>query len=145
MGNTCKPMAVSFQCMTKFTTIKKKNFCSHKKIEKEIKIKSCSSHLQYICSDQKKKTKKTNLILFFTRLLISYDFFRALPNPLVSNFKMYHKFNLSLPSFPSWPSAIASRQLCPLLFSPLTICSPGTVQVIFFKLCSGSSGKEPTC
>ena len=24
MGNTCKPMAVSFQCMTKFTTIKKK-------------------------------------------------------------------------------------------------------------------------
>ena len=29
MGNTCKPMAVSFQCMTKFTTnlkkIKKKN------------------------------------------------------------------------------------------------------------------------
>ena len=25
MGNTCKPMAVSFQCMTKFTTNKKKN------------------------------------------------------------------------------------------------------------------------
>ena len=24
IGNTCKPMAVSFQCMTKFTTIKKK-------------------------------------------------------------------------------------------------------------------------
>ena len=24
MGNTCKPMAVSFQCMTKFTTSKKK-------------------------------------------------------------------------------------------------------------------------
>ena len=23
MGNTCKPMAVSFQCMTKYTTIKK--------------------------------------------------------------------------------------------------------------------------
>ena len=29
MGNTCKPMAVSFQCMTKFTTNKKK---SEKKI-----------------------------------------------------------------------------------------------------------------
>ena len=29
MGNTCKPMAVSFQCMTKFTTKKKK-----KKIKK---------------------------------------------------------------------------------------------------------------
>ena len=25
MGNTCKPMAVSFQCMTKFTTKKKQN------------------------------------------------------------------------------------------------------------------------
>ena len=25
MGNTCKPMAVSFQCMTKFTTNKKIN------------------------------------------------------------------------------------------------------------------------
>ena len=25
MGNTCKPMAVSFQCMTKSTTIKKNN------------------------------------------------------------------------------------------------------------------------
>ena len=24
MGDTCKPMAVSFQCMTKFTTKKKK-------------------------------------------------------------------------------------------------------------------------
>ena len=29
MGNTCKPMAVSFQCMTKSTTNKKR-----KKIEK---------------------------------------------------------------------------------------------------------------
>ena len=27
MGNTCKPMAVSFKCMTKFTTNKKKRFC----------------------------------------------------------------------------------------------------------------------
>ena len=27
MGNTCKPMAVSFQCMTKFTTNKKKKEC----------------------------------------------------------------------------------------------------------------------
>ena len=26
MGNTCKPMAVSFQCITKSTTIKKKFF-----------------------------------------------------------------------------------------------------------------------
>ena len=33
MGNTCKPMAVSFQCMTKFTTNKKKI--------KKIKNKKC--------------------------------------------------------------------------------------------------------
>ena len=31
MGNTCKPMAVSFQCTTKFTTNKKK-----KKKENEV-------------------------------------------------------------------------------------------------------------
>ena len=32
MGNTCKPMADSFQCMTKSTTIKKKMhfWCSYK-------------------------------------------------------------------------------------------------------------------
>ena len=34
MGNTCKPMAVSFQCMTKFTTNKKKK--SEKKKEKKL-------------------------------------------------------------------------------------------------------------
>ena len=28
MGNTCKPMTVSFQCMTKFTTKKKKLHCN---------------------------------------------------------------------------------------------------------------------
>ena len=31
MGNTCKSMAVSFQCMTKFSTNKKKNI-NNKKI-----------------------------------------------------------------------------------------------------------------
>ena len=85
-------------------------------------------HLQYICSDKKKK----KLRMFFTHLLIPYAFFRALPNPLVSNFKMYHKFNPSLLSFPSWPSAISSHQLCLILFSPQTFCSPEAVQVIFF-------------
>ena len=29
MGNTCKPMAVSFQCMTKSTTKKKKKSLAH--------------------------------------------------------------------------------------------------------------------
>ena len=34
MGNTCKPMAVSFQCMTKFTTNKNNNN-KNKKIKKK--------------------------------------------------------------------------------------------------------------
>ena len=35
MGNTCKPLAVSFQCMTKSTTNKKKkNFKKRKKKKK---------------------------------------------------------------------------------------------------------------
>ena len=37
MGNSCKPMAVSFQCMTKSTTIKKK-----KKERKEKKLQHIS-------------------------------------------------------------------------------------------------------
>ena len=36
MGNTCKPMAVSFQCMTKSTTIKKKKKKKAKKKKKKI-------------------------------------------------------------------------------------------------------------
>ena len=38
MGNTCKPMAVSFQCMTKFTTnkIKKKEAIVHLRFNKII-------------------------------------------------------------------------------------------------------------
>ena len=34
MGNTCKPMAVSFQCMTKFTTNKRKKKKALKKKKK---------------------------------------------------------------------------------------------------------------
>ena len=47
MGNTCKPMAISFQCMTKFTTKKKKkDQATHavkkkKKKKKPEKIKIC--------------------------------------------------------------------------------------------------------
>ena len=39
MGNTCKPMAVSFQCMTKFTTNKKKS---------EKKVKYVSNNTGYL-------------------------------------------------------------------------------------------------
>ena len=39
MGNTCKPMAVSFQCMTKSTTNKKKiKIKIKKKIQKKSKL-----------------------------------------------------------------------------------------------------------
>ena len=43
MGNTCKPMAVSFQCMTKFTTKKqKKKNKSLDSLEVKVKVKSLS-------------------------------------------------------------------------------------------------------
>ena len=41
MGNTCKPMVVSFQCMTKSTTIKKKK---EKKKEKHTKCINQQTH-----------------------------------------------------------------------------------------------------
>ena len=44
MGNTCKPMAVSFQCMTKFTTNKKK-------IKKRITEKKKILYEIYFCPD----------------------------------------------------------------------------------------------
>ena len=39
MGNTCKPMAVSFKCMTKSTTNKKKKI-QHLKVKKKKKENS---------------------------------------------------------------------------------------------------------
>ena len=40
MGNTCKPMADSFQCMTKPTTIKKKKSGLQRKVPE--KCKECN-------------------------------------------------------------------------------------------------------
>ena len=37
MGNTCRPMPVSFQCMTKFTTNKKKKIKKKKNSKKKKK------------------------------------------------------------------------------------------------------------
>ena len=47
MGNTCKPMAVSFQCMTKSTTIEK---LKKNKIKKRLKKMNllCSHVFTYI-------------------------------------------------------------------------------------------------
>ena len=46
MGNTCKPMAVSFQCMTKFTTNKKKKRSGIKTLllEGELQSTCCFLH-----------------------------------------------------------------------------------------------------
>ena len=41
MGNTCKPMAVSFQCMTKSTTIKKNKRLWHIRIEVVLLLPFC--------------------------------------------------------------------------------------------------------
>ena len=53
MGNTCKPMAVSFQCMTKFTTNKKK-------IKIKIKLKKI------------KKNNKVDMNMDLFRILFSF-------------------------------------------------------------------------
>ena len=45
MGNTCKPMAVSFQCMTKSTTNKKKKMRMHSSHCREIWLSIESGHL----------------------------------------------------------------------------------------------------
>ena len=51
MGNTCKPMAVLFQCMTKFTTNKKK-----KKKTEEPEIELPTSNGSYKKTDTSRKT-----------------------------------------------------------------------------------------
>ena len=43
MGNTCKPMAVLFQCMTKFTTNKKKYIWKKKKEADPGNVDMCPS------------------------------------------------------------------------------------------------------
>ena len=51
MGNTCKPMAISFQCMTKFTTNKKikkerKKKLNQMSVEKQRDLNWCLTHSQ---------------------------------------------------------------------------------------------------
>ena len=58
IGNTCKPMADSFQCMTKPTTIKKKKIHEAKK---------------------KKKKKLTFFLLMISLNRVSYQFVLGVP------------------------------------------------------------------
>ena len=47
MGNTCKPMADSFQCMTKPTTIKKKKFKTFSILLSKYKYRKSVNTVQY--------------------------------------------------------------------------------------------------
>ena len=49
MGNTCKPMADSFRCMTKSTTIKKKISKKKKQKKKQKQSVDCFTDLQSLC------------------------------------------------------------------------------------------------
>ena len=57
MGNTCKPLAVSFQCMTKSTTNKNKK---KKETEKKIKLESLIGFLSANKIDNYKGGGKTS-------------------------------------------------------------------------------------
>ena len=46
MGNTCKHMAVSFQCMTKFTTNKKKDKQQQQQKNKELFLPILKNNLR---------------------------------------------------------------------------------------------------
>ena len=66
MGNTCKPMAVSFQCMTKFTTNKKNNNkCLGINLTKEMKDLYCENYksLMKEIKDDSKKWNYTPMLL----------------------------------------------------------------------------------
>ena len=56
MGNTCKPMALSFQCMTKFITNKKKFFLKEEKKKESEKKKKKEMHHSKKSSEMRDKT-----------------------------------------------------------------------------------------
>ena len=56
MGNTCKPMAVSFQCMTKFTTKKKK---------KEFSTVCCDPHKDLGIVNEAERAVFSAILLLF--------------------------------------------------------------------------------
>ena len=58
MENTCKPMAVSFQCMTKFTTNKKKKADTHVKNEEDHQANISANKLTFELKVQTKFSKR---------------------------------------------------------------------------------------
>ena len=67
MGNTCKPMAVLFQCMTKFTTNKKKKKKKERKNSESLQTKK-----------KKKKRIASKLSVRKRKFILLFDF----PHPL---------------------------------------------------------------
>ena len=68
MGNTCKPMAISFQCMTKFTT--------NKKIKKERKKKVKSNE----CREAERPELVFNSLTVINKAKLGKKNFSALPH-----------------------------------------------------------------
>ena len=67
MGNTCKPMADSFQCMTKSTTNKKNKKIKNKKVKKN-DSNILKTHQLYL----KKKIKYMNFRSVFKYIYTPY-------------------------------------------------------------------------
>ena len=66
MGNTCKPMAVSFQCMTKFTTNKKNNNNKKKKNRKrDTDVKKKKAIRKQLGIKQPQKSQIYKLFIFY--------------------------------------------------------------------------------
>ena len=79
MGNTCKPMAVSFQCMTKSTTNKKKKLkkfkkCLYLSLNTEMVIEFYYSIQGILCRKEKESVigryTRTVLIYIYTYICI---------------------------------------------------------------------------
>ena len=61
MGNTCKPMAVSFQCMTKSTTNKKKKMKKKRTLNWELRPRSPVCATDSLCDVRQMMTPSLKL------------------------------------------------------------------------------------
>ena len=129
MGNTCKPMAVSFQCMTKFTTnkkkIKKKVICPKTLTSSWILL----SHTSYLIHQTilsplpSKHTKSSPGPHFFSAVTLSY-FSSVFLSELPHGFSYFCSFS-STPSSQTSPLSYIMSSLFSKTFrsSPLLLVS----------------------
>ena len=75
MGNTCKPMAVSFQCMTQSTTIKKKKNLTWISLElliqNSLRLKLPVEKSSHCCREMMGKTLFHDSLPFFPSFLLA--------------------------------------------------------------------------